>query len=450
MPTARALFAALQGPLTAEPPVVLSAWTHLASFAERACHHLGSFQDDDLWFLRDVFVASAHHPAPAPNPENDAKWSQASWTPAPRNEAAQALPRFAHFRPDDTIFLAIEKLATDPVPSVRFLLASELWHLWEHQAELMWRVLTHLAEHEQNQVVLRAVSRSISNLISFDRGHSLALLRVLFTKVGGEALGHGFGADVVCMLTDFAVCHREPWAELQLAHWRETPLKYAPFLAESGRRLVAHLCPQEESAFFGRARLLLLKHLDAVGEGLGALKASEGITLNQEQQKTRRQLYEIVDHAVSRIYFAMDVAEDRRRQGRDVSLDDAAREKFFRDTLPVLDALVRLALFEAGVLFASTAHHFMELLNGVLPYDPPLVLRMAADVVRASQPYNYTLDSMALGEVVKLVEKLLADYRLEIQDEPAITHLLNLLDAFVEAGWPDALRLVWRLDEIYR
>ena len=75
---------------------------------------------------------------------------------------------------------------------------------------------------------------------------------------------------------------------------------------------------------------------------------------------------------------------------------------------------------------------------------------MAADVVRCSKRFNYNLDSMAMGEVVKLVECILADYRDKIQDELSIINLLELLDAFVEVGWPEALNLVWRLDEIYR
>jgi hypothetical protein len=57
---------------------------------------------------------------------------------------------------------------------------------------------------------------------------------------------------------------------------------------------------------------------------------------------------------------------------------------------------------------------------------------------------------MALEEVVKLVELILADYRDKVQDEASIKNLLELLDAFVEVGWPQALSLVWRLDEIYR
>jgi hypothetical protein len=78
------------------------------------------------------------------------------------------------------------------------------------------------------------------------------------------------------------------------------------------------------------------------------------------------------------------------------------------------------------------------------------VLRLAADVIESSKRYDYNLDSMAMKEVVTLVEALIADYSEYIHDQESVRRLLNVLDAFVEAGWPDALNLVWRLDEVYR
>ena len=59
---------------------------------------------------------------------------------------------------------------------------------------------------------------------------------------------------------------------------------------------------------------------------------------------------------------------------------------------------------ETGLLLAPTVHHFIELLNGVLQYDRSLVLRLAAEVMGCSKRFNYNLDSIAMGEIVKLVE----------------------------------------------
>jgi hypothetical protein len=92
----------------------------------------------------------------------------------------------------------------------------------------------------------------------------------------------------------------------------------------------------------------------------------------------------------------------------------------------------------------------MELLNGVLKYDPQGVLHLANKVAKASEKYNYNLDSFAIREVVKLVESILADYRSYVKEGQALDDLLGLLDIFAKVGWIEALRLVGRLDEIFR
>lgn len=52
--------------------------------------------------------------------------------------------------------------------------------------------------------------------------------------------------------------------------------------------------------------------------------------------------------------------------------------------------------------------------------------------------------------MVKFVETVLADHRNEVRDGQALEDLLKLLEIFAKSGWPDALKLVWRLDEVYR
>jgi hypothetical protein len=149
-------------------------------------------------------------------------------------------------------------------------------------------------------------------------------------------------------------------------------------------------------------------------------------------------------------YFSSDV-DPALRQRAEYPLDDARREKFFSASLPVLNKVIGFgANKDTGMLLAPTAHYFMKLLNGMLRYNPALVLWMARDVVMSSERFNFTIDSLALGEAVQLVESLLADHRAQIQDDASIKNLVELLDCFAEVGWPEALQLVWRLDEIYR
>ena len=101
-------------------------------------------------------------------------------------------------------------------------------------------------------------------------------------------------------------------------------------------------------------------------------------------------------------------------------------------------------------MFAGTAHYFMQLLTSFVSCNPKEVLHLAAGVAKSSEPAGFTLDSLAVGDVVELVEIVLADHRDEVRDGEGLDDLLNLLDLFAKTGWSDALRLIWHLDEIFR
>jgi hypothetical protein len=149
-----------------------------------------------------------------------------------------------------------------------------------------------------------------------------------------------------------------------------------------------------------------------------------------------------------RFYFAAGIFEGGKERP---AVTDSEREAFYFFIRPILDRVVVVCDHEkGGLLFASTAHHFMELLNGVLGYDVKHVLNLAHNVSRIGTSGGYNLDSMAVHEVVKLVETILANHRVEVRDGDALEDLLGILDIFSDVGWPDALKLVWRLDEVFR
>ncbi len=451
IPTACAVRDLLSRGEGGDPPVASAAWEQLAGFASVALLMTKQAGSGRFQVLREIVLAAAAHPEPEPNPERDSNWKSASWSPAPRHEAAEALPWLTHFGHDEQALLAIKQLASDPVPSVRFLLACDLWRVCEHNPEFMWTLLFERATKEPNNVVLQGLTRSIWNLLWRDKAKSLSLIAKLLDRVEEDSdEEERAGANLVCMVVDYAVHENNQWAKEKLAEWRTDPLAAAASLAVAGRRLIEYITPEHTGKKLESARDLLVIQLGAVGRALAGLKQA-GVTLAQEEmQRKWRSLYGVIDSSVMRIYFAADI-DPNLKQRSEHPLDDAERERFFRDSLPVLETVLNFGKQpETGMLLAPTAHHFMELLNGVLRYDPPLVLRLAAEVVVCSKPFGYNLDSMAMRETVKLVEAILADYRDKIQDEPSIKNLLEVLDAFVEAGWPEALNLVWRLDEIYR
>ena len=451
IPVACAVRDVLSKKSSADVKFLSRASEHLASFASDALLRTNDSAAQRFQPLREMVLAAANHPEPEPDPEHDSKWSSAAWSPAPRNDAAQALPWLTHFSQDQEALAAIQKLAHDPVPSVRFLLACELWRLVERMPNPMWTIFDELAEKEENGVVLQGITVSLWQLIRNDKARSLSLIKKLLKRVEEETDDEEKARSaLVCMVVDFAVWHDDQWAKETVARWQGSAVEHSASILTAGRRLIEHIQPQNHGAQLEQARALLLSHLDAVAVGLCSLQKMGASIPKEEMQKKWRLLYGVIDDTVMRIYFAADI-NPNLRQRKENPLSDEDRMRFFNDTLPVLEKILSFGKQpETGMLLAPTAHHFMELLNGVLRYNPPLALRMAAEVVTCSKRFGYNLDSMAMGETVKLVESILADYRERVQEESSIKNLLELLDAFVEAGWPEALNLVWRLDEIYR
>ena len=101
-------------------------------------------------------------------------------------------------------------------------------------------------------------------------------------------------------------------------------------------------------------------------------------------------------------------------------------------------------------MFASTAHNFIQLLKSFLRSNLKETVHLAYRVAKSSERFGYNLDVIAVQDIVEFVEIVLADHRDKVRDGEALEDLLNLLDLFAKMGWTDALKLVWRLDEVFR
>jgi len=56
-----------------------------------------------------------------------------------------------------------------------------------------------------------------------------------------------------------------------------------------------------------------------------------------------------------------------------------------------------------------------------------------------------------VDRVVRMIERYLAEYRPLLRENPNCQRTLReMLDTFVNVGWPNTWRLTYRLDEIYR
>ena len=173
--------------------------------------------------------------------------------------------------------------------------------------------------------------------------------------------------------------------------------------------------------------------------------------LQRENQKKLQNAYRVIDQVISSLYYKF-AHEKNHSDNQTETISDDLRFRFYEEVKPLMQQVSDFADDpETGVMFASTAHDFMQLLTSFLKCNPKEVIHLAERVAKSSERFGYNLDVIAVKDIVDFVELVLADHRLDVrEDDDCMESLLNLLDLFAKTGSTDALNLVWRLDEIFR
>jgi hypothetical protein len=68
----------------------------------------------------------------------------------------------------------------------------------------------------------------------------------------------------------------------------------------------------------------------------------------------------------------------------------------------------------------------------------------------SGQKYGFQRESLGIDVLVWVVSRSLADYGYIFSDRARRGKLIATLDIFIEAGWPEALRLLYRLSDSLR
>jgi len=167
-----------------------------------------------------------------------------------------------------------------------------------------------------------------------------------------------------------------------------------------------------------------------------------------ENYKALGEMLHLLDHVATRLFFSL----DRGATSGDLAPSDGTgnREHYF-DIKPLLELLATSPLStKEHLLLPQTAHYLMQTFNEVLSFDPVAVITYAAAVCRASTQFSYQYDPMAIDEMTKLVERVLADHKDVLRNPVAASAIGEMLDTFVTASWPAAMTLTFRLDEAIR
>lgn len=431
--------------------VVISAWTKLAATADAVLRAKVDTEDEMFRMAREVAMEAATKGEPeAPKSQLDYTW--AHWSPSPRTEAIQALSQVLRRGKDPEVAALIAGFAASVDPSERFLTLRYAANYPAQNGELFWDLMRGVAAGEENEVVALGALEAMgyTGTSADDRRMPLIrdiVLRHLFAK------GRDLRRIVADWITYFAFAKSDKWAIAAIDRLVDG-LPQTEDIVEDLASFAMHATTPggTRSAEGARAAarwvITLLEKLPALierptGDGVSAAGQMLGVA------------HKIVNNIVNGFYRGIrKVVESRVSNGVSDQADpgqDAALAEFYSAMKPILTAVLEFSRTSASRgMAAPTAYHLMEGLRELLGVEPRGIIATAADVALVSRSDRFHLDSMAVSEMVGLVETVLADHRALFAEGKPLKDLLTLLDVFADAGWPEAMALVWRLDEVYR
>ena len=410
--------------------------------------------NEDGRFIRQLLLEGGAHELPRPDPEYDAQFDKdPSWgADLPRTEAAVGLTRLALRKGcfDAEILERIKALSKDPVPAVRHQIATRTANLYRQAPNEMWALLEHFAHEEMSAGVVQGLGWPLNHLSGPHGDRVAELAATIFNR-----MTDGEGVDAVkkmciSLVTGLYVWQNQAAARNILTTVTADPISYTDEIQNLLHTLRGGLIGKRQdgsdaSDVRKRTVGVFLEIIDAarfVSDPMQG-KIEEGLhtQLTEEEKSSLGKALQVLDRAGSQIFFASGAMN--RGEAPD-PLDEEERRQLYQDATPIIEQL-------ADVGTAGLTDYLLQALETFSSVDPAGVFLLSHKVLKSGKKGGYEYESLAVGTFVKFVERYLAEYRFVFQENLLCrTALMEVLDIFVQAGWPEAQRLTYRLEEIFR
>jgi DNA replication protein DnaC len=396
--------------------------------------------------IADILLEAAQRPEPNLDTEQEAQFARSpSWGGGQaRIEAVRGLLAIASRSDDEAVISAIRGLATDAVAAVRYHVVQDAGWLAKRHPQLFWQLVEALIVDENDGVVGGLFRGTIRVALVQDRQRGIALLirtyaaavsakrsdgviEDLFEETLAQYVWTGDQslANVVNSIADQVLdnAQRLGHAVMSLRSWLTYTNEKEPARSDERRlRAIDYVRRVVSVAVPAFAALTSRPHLTDADRA--------------QLQAVAKMLMEVAQE----LYFgslAHDAAEE--------SPDPLVRKRFYQETRDILGTL-------AGVGLPAAAHYLVQTLSSfVALVDPVDVFLLLGTTVRAGTRGGYQYESLAVTEIVTVVQRYLADFRaIFVDSEECRAALRDILDIFVDAGWSETHRLVYSLDSIFK
>ncbi|MER8671096.1 hypothetical protein NKH45_28675 [Mesorhizobium sp. M1156] len=448
---AKVLYERLSNPLAHTHPLVLAhGWGGLSRAIESVTHESETAQAlaaEERSFVQDVIsnASSAASSAPAENAEIGNR-SRANLAGAAMNMARLDAAIAVRLKPSIVAF------AADPSPDVRHDIAWRLHYLWNVDRELCSKLVDQFSATEQDARVLLGVVDFLVRAANAEPELVGRITQKLLSRTdvldddNHRGLREGLGSLVFCLW----IRHGQADARAALDRWlanrveSKVELGKGAFSIREGLVLGYDKDASIENVTRKRCQKLAFEIIDVTARGIEAFVALSADDRTDEVQVDASNDAALLDQMASQFFFAVGSTEIREGKEPRALGNPLEQRRFIADNLITL-----MRVGDAGT--PRTIHYLLQLLEFLMPSDPAAVFDLVSHaLLKAGKLHGYQFESLGADLFAKMIGRVVADHR-EIFDDPGRRlSLVKVLEVFVDAGWPAARRLLYRLPEALR
>ena len=387
-------------------------------------------------------AVSSENPVVTDDTEIEYEKSQSWGGPAARVEVASAVLDVCRQRPDlyPRLEEFIDRLLIDRHPAARSQSVSYLIRLWDIDQPGFWRRLEIRFREEANFAVLESGINTLRNVIHADPERSERLIVELRERYADAEKRSDLEESLADLVAILSVTHHRVTAEEILSNWLTAPdLHSRPLgtiLFTLREAVVYGLYPDQPDDGEIRHRAQALVHRIVASSSVPLAAYDRTTAIPDDQAPKLRACAELIDKAAMQLYFATG------RGSGGAGIDDEGCKKYLHEVMPTLELIADQAQ-------PHTIYQLLQLVEILAPQDPVSSFDLTALAIRRGGARGgYQFEPLGAELMVRLISSFLADNKEIFRSNERRQALVDCLEIFMEAGWPSARKLLYRLPEL--
>jgi len=372
-----------------------------------------------------------------------------AYSPTPKINASKGIGELLNIDQSDDLVELVRELSSDENAVVRLNIAGNLWRIRKFvDKELFWEIMyKRLSEEndfmtgslllgqfswkelidEDRVQLLKAMTITRDNIIQVEDSNSFLRQYVSFTLHLFRSRNILEAADLIERDLDKVFISKEVISEV---------------FKQIDPQFVDYLNPKEVETC---KRLLNFVKLSVQKQAPMLEKE-----VSEENRNEIDGVLRLLDDIVQDIYFGLQTNE-RISSSRQIPILYDNRQAYYNTVKPILYMVLDVSeKFSGGALMGHTAYYFIESVRSASSYDAIEALSLVSRVTKLATPTGYTFDTSSVNSMVKFTEELLADHKEILEKDRSFEELIGILNLYVDSGWPQALELLWKLDEVFK